>query len=207
MLCEVPPLDDALELAWKKLRGMIPKEIASRVDVHYDSESNSFLVPFLGENYLVSVRSGEVLKPDGSPANNFFATIILHYLVDAKGGEISGEYLSFRQLYGGDVYFGAFERRAIRPLRETFGEEPSALIRAAEPLGGKAVELGDSAVQIQVFPKLPLTVVIWAGDEEVPPSANILFDSSANRFLPTEDLAAIGEIIAKMLVQRKARGL
>ena len=49
---------------------------------------------------------------------------------------------------------------------------------------------------------VPLTVIFW-GAEEYPASANILYDHSASNYLPTEDLAVLGEITTSRLIEAK----
>jgi hypothetical protein len=41
--------------------------------------------------------------------------------------------------------------------------------------------------------------VLWRGDDEFPPNATILFDSSVTDYLSTEDLAVLCERIAQKL--------
>ena len=50
-----------------------------------------------------------------------------------------------------------------------------------------------------MFPKVPVAVVVWAGDDEMDGSANVLFDRSAPLHLPVEDLAEIGTLVLDML--------
>ena len=50
-----------------------------------------------------------------------------------------------------------------------------------------------------VFPKVPLAVVLWRGDDEFPPEVNILFDRTANSVLRTEDLAICGALTVSKL--------
>jgi hypothetical protein len=51
------------------------------------------------------------------------------------------------------------------------------------------------------FPKMPVVVVIWLGDEEVPTSANVLFDANAGKILPTEDISVVGATLCRWLTK------
>ena len=57
------------------------------------------------------------------------------------------------------------------------------------------------AVTIQVFPSVPVTFVLWRGDDEFSPSGSVLFDSTISQYLPTEDVA----VLAGMLVGKLCR--
>jgi hypothetical protein len=48
---------------------------------------------------------------------------------------------------------------------------------------------------------VPVAVLLWKGDEEFPGQAGILFDASAHHYLPTEDLAGMGDWLAHQLVR------
>jgi hypothetical protein len=48
---------------------------------------------------------------------------------------------------------------------------------------------------------VPLTLVLWRGDEEVAPNGNILFDANISDYLSTEDVAVLSETITWRLVK------
>ena len=54
--------------------------------------------------------------------------------------------------------------------------------------GNEDITKGDYGISIPALPRVPLTILFWAGDDEVQPSANVLFDSSANEHMETEAL-------------------
>jgi hypothetical protein len=192
-------LDGVIEEAWSSLGKRTADVIAN---CSLGNLKNGIIeIPFLGQLYHADLERHELRNEDGSTTNRFFATLILHYLAGADESQPTGELVSFRDFWGGDAYYGAFVSRAIQPVSEAFAKDPERLGPRAEKLGGKAANHGDISYDIPVFPKLAVTVIIWRGDEEIPGSANILFDRLAGRILHTEDLAALGELVARMLVQ------
>jgi hypothetical protein len=46
---------------------------------------------------------------------------------------------------------------------------------------------------------------LWLGEEDLPGSVNILFDSAAGHMLPTEDLAGVGGMLSGMLLRWRPR--
>jgi len=52
----------------------------------------------------------------------------------------------------------------------------------------------------RALPRVWLAVVVYKGDEEFSPAANVLFDAAAANYLPTEDLAVLGGYLASKLV-------
>ncbi|AEG14800.1 DUF3786 domain-containing protein [Desulfofundulus sp. TPOSR] len=177
-----------------------PGSMAFNAAVTYRPETAEFIVPFLGSHYLVKYPGGEVIDAAGGPEVPKEVQItLLHYLAKASPAQVEGRLISFQELPGGFIYVGPFNNRAVRPLVGIFGGKPELLVRAAEMLGGRRVEIGDVAVSVPVLPKVPITFVLWLGDEEFPPSGNVLFDASASRHLPTEDYALLpGLVLGKM---------
>jgi len=50
-----------------------------------------------------------------------------------------------------------------------------------------------------VLPRIPITVVIWAKDEEFDARAPILFDDTASEHLPLDGLFVAAELAVKAL--------
>ena len=129
--------------------------------------------------------------------------LLLHYLATADAAPASGEWVAFRYLPDGRVYEAAFERRAPRELARVFGQDKEGFVKAAQSLGGQALRFGDASFAFRPLPRLHLACVLWLADEEMPASAQVLFDSSAGHYLPTEDLAAIGGMLGGQLLKAK----
>lgn len=151
---------------------------------------------FIGQEYFVDEK-GQISVAVGSEDTSLAVKIlILHYLVNAEGIPVQNKPISFKELPGGAIYITPFTNRAIRPLTVIFGANPAGLINTGKLIGAEPVKMGDAAIKVSVFPNVPVTLVLWGGDEEFPPSGNILFDISASAYLPTEDFA----VLASMLV-------
>jgi len=159
-------------------------------------------VPLLGENYAVVVEGKQVLLNGREPARPDKGLIVLHYLIGAMSIEPTGRLVSFRELQGGDVYWAAYEGRSIQRLQDFFGERPDALHGAVRGWKVKRASMGDVGYLIQALPKVPVTVAVWAGDDEIPPSANVLWDETVKYYLHTEDVAVLGGIVASELINR-----
>ena len=52
---------------------------------------------------------------------------------------------------------------------------------------------------MEVFEKVPVQIILWRGDDEFGPEANLLFDRSIARIFQTEDIAVLGGFIAHQL--------
>ncbi|MHB1653915.1 MAG: DUF3786 domain-containing protein [Desulfitobacteriaceae bacterium] len=173
----------------------------------YPVEENRFQVNFLGQVLTVEYPSGN-FEPEPTAEGElpiFAQILILHYLSQCSDIEEQGKLISYKEIPGGSIYIQPFTNRAIRPLVQLFGDNPRRLMEIAEGLGGKPVQHGDTAVTIRVFPRIPLTLVLWEGDEEFPPTGNILFDASAASMLPTEDYAVLASFVVGTLKRQSVQ--
>jgi hypothetical protein len=132
--------------------------------------------------------------------------LLLHYLIQAKGTPLANKTIAYKELPEGIVYFRTYHKRAIKPLVDNFGHEPKRLLDAAKGLGGVKADYGDVAVTINAFKKVPITFVLWKGDEEFPPDGSILFDATVSDYLSIEDINVLSERIAWKLVRALKEG-
>jgi len=188
-------LDVTLEEAVKKFSNLDPLQIAQNAQVDYDEREKFFNLPFIDGSYRVEHPSGKVTTTNGSSASTYLAIIILHYLATADGTPLTGRWIAYRHLPGGDIYIEPFKKRAITPFLKTFGEQPEKFREAAAALNGYQLSMSGIAMVVPVLPRVPICFVLWPGDDELPGSANILFDEAAPSYLPTEDYAHLPAIV------------
>ena len=158
-------------------------------------------VPFFGRPHLVTHPGGDV-SAGGASAHVAVSIVLLHYLLRADGVPPADEWLAFRDLPDGMFYAAAFAQRAEAPLAQAFGSGSGleALRGAALVAGGLPLELADAAFAFQVLPRLALAVLVWGGDDEFSAQASVVFDAAAGHYLPAEDLAILGGLLAQRLV-------
>ena len=197
----------ALEIAINKLSAAEPAQVSMNSSVIFNREQESYILPYLNRKYLVNHSTGKVspLQQNGKGVSIQLQILFLHYLATAGGESLQNEWITFKELPGGAIYTGPYQNRTIKPLLKYFGEQPQQFQEIAVSLGGIGASFGDLCMILRPFPRVPIGFVLWEGDEEFPPSANILYDASAPGYLPTEDYALLpGLIIWEMaaLLQR-----
>jgi len=160
-------------------------------------------VPFLGAPHIVSHPDGDV-RAAGEPAHVAVRILLLHYLLQADGTPPAGDWVAFRELPDGLFYAASFADRAEAPLATAFDAPGAgghdAFRRAAAAVAGEPIVAADAAFAFRALPLLPMAVMLWQGDEEFPPRAQIAFDAAAGHCLPAEDLAGLGGLLARRLI-------
>ena len=162
---------------------------------------------FLGFTFDLekSILTDNIAQPTNNLSEwaiQIFTTLLSHYSL-ANPIAPTGKLVKFKDIAGGYAYEDAFTKRAIEPISEVFGENPQELLRASNRLGGAKKNFGDASAEIPALKGISLTYILW-GKEEFPASANILYDTSACCYLPTEDLAVLGEVTTLRLKQSRA---
>ena len=179
-----------------------PKEAAKRCGVEYDEERQQFHIRLMGYRYLVDFPEFAVHKEDEDEEGAFLLLdmvpakiIVLRFLLSAQVVKSSGKYLTYREVPWGEVYFRQFEGRCLMRLKFGFGFKLDKFAEGMEKLPGvKKLSLGDVSYEFEFINGLHLRFILWAGDEEFPPSSQILFEDNFPYAYQAEDLAVVGDI-------------
>ncbi len=178
--------ETALNLAWDALQ-----------DVARDKR---YSVKFLTDEYTVDLSAKIILSLSCNvPAKDFLSIIILHYLVSKINGipKLKGEWVSFKQLAGGQGYFDAFKKRVLDVILKKYGKRPEQILNLIDTLKAKKTQIADFSIVFDSFEGVPVLLEIWAGDDEFGPETNMLFDKNISDIFCTEDIVIIAEFIAR----------
>ena len=177
-----------------------PKEIASRLSIPYDEEAKKLTLTFLGTQYQITWPDFEVTHtPDDKgfyPLENMIYARILtiRFLLNGVKSESSGKFKTYREMPWGEVYLRQFDGRCIKRLAFSYGNKQEAFRAAMEKIGAKKLSDGDVSYEFEFINDYYVRFILWAGDEEFPPSAQILFSDNFPLSFEAEDLAVVGDI-------------
>lgn len=182
-----------------------PQEMAHSAGAIYQHEDASCIVlPSMGQIVKVDYPQGTMVLADtGQEPLNHWRFLTLQYLWGAKDINPEGEFISYKELENGHVFYPAFFRESISPLANGLTHKPAPNILAAcQVLGSVYQGKADISAEFYFFPKFPVHLSLWLYDEEIGGSANLLFDRTANQFLHTEDIAMVGQLVSYFLLQQ-----
>ncbi|MDF2569884.1 MAG: hypothetical protein K0R55_1488 [Sporomusa sp.] len=193
----------AFDKAMTDLKEKDPVVVCHNAGAEYSTISGKYAVPFFKRPFIADMNSGEVYdKESGTRAALGTGMLILHYLAFAQAVEPSGRWITLKEVpNGGMVFYPAFKKEVLDALVATFQYDLAAFDRAAAALSGEKLKMGHSAAVFQAFPKVPLAVLLWEGDEEFGGSANFLFDSTVEYFSPVETIIGFGYYLGHKLVR------
>lgn len=161
-------------------------------------------VRFLNKVFAVKLNDETIIdKTDGKKAKDFISILILHYLEKKLLGlpAITGKWISFKELPGGQSYYSAFRKSTIDNLIEKFEKNPAVFNSLHNKFPcirqSRSVKYGDNGAIVDVFEEVPLLITVWKGDDEFSPDANILFDENIVRIFCTEDVSVLSGILVR----------
>jgi len=196
---------------WEKLNTINPKKTAKYAQCKYDTEKNEYNIEMLAREYTVNTDEKRIFAIDsqGRQFNAVFLEqlVILAYLVNANETKLAGKLVGPDALDAGKFFFRGPHTLPTKKLKNAFGHDPSLIHKSLDHITGKQCQYGDASIEITTLPKLPLVFVIWAGDDEFPPRASILFDKSAAEQLPLDAISAAVIITVNIVIEAAAKSL
>jgi hypothetical protein len=200
----MPRIDDyinAREITVNELRNVSLEQLIERSGFRSIDDA-AMRVPFLDRTYRVGYPDFEFIdeEDESNEVPIQEQVLVLHYLKSAGPHPVTGQWVAYREIPGASFYFSAFVKRAIDPLKNVFGQNISGLQKAAEILKGVPIDPGDAGFEFRVFPNVSLQMILYAGDEEFPAEASILFDGEVGEILSPEDIAWMAGMVVYRLI-------
>lgn len=122
-------------------------------------------------------------------------TFLLRYLLEGKAVAWGGGWKTFREMPWGELYIKPYTGRVLTRAAFTFGTRLAAFQAACEKLGATPVKHGDAGYELALLGDYRMQVLVWEGDDEFPPNAQVLYsDNFENGFAP-EDRVVAGDIL------------
>jgi hypothetical protein len=127
---------------------------------------------------------------------------LLHYVLNCKGVEVSGKWLSFRELPGGKEKYALFKKRGEDVLLQLADRYTDFFDDILHMFDGREVDKqfkSDVSVVLHPLPLVPIMICYWRADEGLASSLNIFFDASAGENIGADSAFSLGTGIAQML--------
>lgn len=163
-------------------------------------DKETILIRAFGADCTVELRTFEVKnRKTGQPVKPDLKIIVLHYLM-CDNFSRTGKIITFRDLPGGQFYLEPYRSRSINILISRIKNDTDLLKRNLSRFEWKETSPGDVGAEIHAVGKIHVNLVYYRGDEEMPPSADILYDSSIKKVFNTEDVTVIASLLCRGLL-------
>jgi len=185
-------------------------DVCKRSLAEYDSQNSKYTLRILNFNYHVMLRE-KAVRPTEAGVNFLpefgtdFRIMVLDYLTNSKEIPLSGKLVAGAQLKTGEFFFRGTHGLELDPLVREFGEDPKRFKEVGLLLGARVMDLGDVSIQLNVLPRIPITYVLWAADEEFPARLSVLFDSTAENHMHLDTLRSVVITANKSLLAAKLK--
>ena len=190
---------------WQQLAMMDRGETAKRAGCVYQEDSDSFTIFLLNERYRVDMGTQNMWKlaeeADPVPVGFIEELCLLTYLLSASDVPLSHELAHAEKLDPGGFFFRGSHQLPLDRLEKAFGAAPEKLKNVGQVLDARERDFGDASIEVSVLPRIPVTLIIWAGDEEFSARASILFDRSAVQQMPLDALYALTKLTINRTVK------
>ena len=164
-----------------RFRELDPEEAAQRCGVKF--ENGAFTVTLLGDEYVITWPEYTISadNPRAFARKNIpTQTFLLRYLLEGKKAGPWLSFKTFREMPWGELYISPYTGRVLTRAAFTFGTR---------------VEHGDAGYEFELLPGYRMQIMVYAGDDEFPPSSQVLYSDNFETGFSAEDRVVAGDIL------------
>lgn len=194
------------EKAWEILRGFDPSVVCRNAAVSFDEKDGHYILRSFCTDFSVSpteriIKSlsltGEtVIKKHGY----FFIHSCLWYLINAKDIPLTGRLIKPVNIRGGEMFFRGSHILPLDSVAKRYGDDKEAFIKRGRELCAEVLNYGDISIKLLPMPRIPVTFILWLEDEEFPPRADLLLDSTCELRLPLDIIWSIAMMSVLVMI-------
>ena len=178
----------------KLFAAMDPMEAAQRTGANWDGKN--FYLELMHFSYVISHPECSVRKlVDGSTPPLSVQTFLLRFLLEGKKVDWAGQWKTFREMPWGEMYIKPYTGRVLTRAAFTFGTRIEAFRAACEKIGGEPLKHGDAGFQFHFLRNYDIQILVWEGDEEFPPNAQVIYSDNFADGFAAEDRVVAGDIL------------
>ena len=178
----------------ERFRSLDPQEAADRTGAKWDG--NEFFITLLGRDYAISHPTYGIRSIDDGPVPPLHVqTFLLRYLLESKKVVWLGEWKTFREMPWGEMYIKPYTGRVLTRAAFTFGTHLDAFNKGAQAMRATPVSHGDSGWEFSLIGDYRMRILVWEGDDEFPPNAQVLYSDNFAQGFAAEDRVVAGDIL------------
>ncbi len=168
-------------------------------------ENGRLIIKVMGKDF--SINAAGVISTD-IHVNHWVAAPFLNYVINGKGVEPTGNWLSFRELASGQERYPLFKKRCEEQMKQIADHYTEFFDDMVHIFGGRQVNAmfqSDISVVLSPLPKVPVMVCYWRPEEGMASSLNVFFDQTADQNLDIGSIFSLGAGLAQMFTRLTQR--
>ena len=174
----------------EKFKALDPAEVTQRLPfVGFDG--SAFTMELLGTAYTITWPAYSIDPVPALPVQTF----LLRRLLEGTAKESQGTWKTFREMPWGEMYHKPYSGRVLSRAAYGFGFKLAAFAAACEKLGAKKLSHGDAGYEFEFFGPFKMQLLLWEGDDEFPPNAQVLYTDNFADCFAAEDRVVAGDIL------------
>ena len=176
-------------------RSLNPQDALTRLnDIGWDGKE--FTVTLLGRPFAIAHPDYTIRALDGGAVPPLpTQTFLLRYLLESKQVSWNGTWKTFREMPWGEMYIKPYTGRVLARAAFTFGTRVAAFRAACEKMGATPVPHGDAGYLFDLIGDYRMQILVWEGDDEFPPNAQVLYSDNFADGFAAEDRVVAGDIL------------
>lgn len=179
----------------EKFAALDPQDATQRLrSVSYDGRE--FMLKLLGRIFAISHPKYAIRAlDDGAVPPLPTQTFLLRYLLESRDVAWNGQWKTFREMPWGEMYIKPYTGRVLTRAAFTFGTRLAAFKAACEKMGAVRINHGDAGYQFDLIGGYAMQIIVWEGDDEFPPNAQVLYSDNFADGFAAEDRVVAGDIL------------
>ncbi|MDY0376209.1 MAG: DUF3786 domain-containing protein [Desulfobacterium sp.] len=187
---------EAIEELKQKISLIDLPRAAKRLGAEFSKDK--LTIRIFGKRFSVDTRGN--LSSDVH-INAYMVVPALNYILNSSGKALQGNWITFRELSGGQSRYAHFQQRCERPLKRIADTYTGLFSDMLEIFDGKQIvsHIGsDISIVLFPLPLFPIMVCYWKPEDGLESSLHIYFDSVSDDNLDIESNYTMNEGIALM---------
>ena len=179
----------------EQFRALDPQDALSRLnDISF--AGGEFTVRLLGREFAIAHPDYAIRALDGGAIPPLpTQTFLLRYLLESRSVAWGGQWKTFREMPWGEMYIKPYTGRVLTRAAFTFGTRIAAFRAACEKMGAEPVPHGDAGFLFDFVGGYRMQILVWEGDDEFPPNAQVLYSDNFAEGFAAEDRVVAGDIL------------
>ena len=174
----------------EKFKSLDPADVTARLPFVTFADG-IFTAELLGQRYAITWPEYSIDPVPALPVQTF----LLRRLLEGTTKVWLGEWKTFREMPWGEMYNTPYTGRVLTRAAFTFGFKLPKFAAACEKLGGRKLSHGDKGYEFDFFGPFKMQILMWAGDDEFPPNAQVLYTENFADCFAAEDRVVAGDIL------------